>query len=426
MNNITRRSFLTAVAAGAVVTATGCNKKTSTPAPATPAVKRIVVLGAGFGGSTAAKYLKMLDPTLDVTLVDRSAAHTSCPLSNEVIFGLRDISFITLPHKPFADRYGIRFVQAEVMGLDASKKIVRTSEGEISYDKLIVSPGIGMDYDVANGFDSEMQKAIPHAWIAGEQTIWLRDMIKNVKKGSTLLLRTPKTIYRCPPGPYERASLMADFAKKSGCKVTVIDPNPGIVSKAPRFQAGFDELYSDVLTYIPSAGVKSYDKGRNTIVTEKGEFTADLINFIPDQRAGDMAFLLGLIPEGKKWAPVNPITFESDLIKDVHVIGDAIDPAITDTPKSGVIANTTAKLVAETIVREFAGQEPLLPMMGNSCYSLVSPHEGIYIATVYHYDPTVKRIVVKNGTNGVSPERSEENYLNLNSWAENVLFDSFK
>ncbi|MDR2870623.1 MAG: FCSD flavin-binding domain-containing protein [Deferribacteraceae bacterium] len=424
--NITRRSFLKAVAAGAVITATtGCSNLTVSSTKV-PAVKKIVVLGGGFGGSTAAKYLKMLNPSLDVTLIDRFDAHTSCPLSNEVIFGLRDLSFITLPHKVIADKYGVNFMQAEVTGLDADKKMVHTSEGSIMYDKLIVSPGIGMDYDVENGFDSEMQKAIPHSWIAGAQTIQLRDKVQNLKKGSTLLLRIPKAIYRCPPGPYERASLMADFAKKNDCKLTVIDPNPGIVSKGPLFEAGFKELYGDVLTYIPSTTVQHYDKAKNTIVTDKGSFTADLINFIPDQKAGDMAFQLGLVPEGKKWAPVSPITFESDVFQDVYVIGDAIDPAITDTPKSGVIANTTAKLVAETIVREYAGLEPILPAMGNSCYSLVSPHEGIYIATVYHYDPAVKRIVVKNGANSIAKERSAENYNNLNSWAENILFDTFK
>jgi sulfide dehydrogenase [flavocytochrome c] flavoprotein subunit len=368
----------------------------------------------------------MLDPSLDVTMVDRFDAHVCCPLSNEVIFGFRDISFSTMPHKTLADKYGVRFIQAEVTGLDATKKTVQTSTGEISYDKLIVSPGIGMDYDVANGFDEEMQKAIPHSWIGGPQTIWLRDMFKNLKKGSSILLRTPKAIYRCPPGPYERASLMADFAKKNDCKVTVLDPNPGIVSKGPLFEAGFKELYSDVLTYIPSTTVQSYDKAKNAIVTDKGSFTADLINFVPDQKAGEMAFQLGLVPEGKKWAAVSPTTFESELFKDVYVIGDAIDPAITDTPKSGVIANTMAKLVVETIVREFAGQEPLPPVLGNSCYSLVSPHEGIYIATVYHYDPETKRIVWKNGANSIAKERSVEHYNNLNSWAENMLFDTFK
>lgn len=416
----TRRSFIKTVAAGSIIAGMGGNVYAQSKKP-----RKILVLGGGYGGSSAAKYLKILDPSLEVTMVDRNASHVSCALSNEIVFGIRDISYITMPHKTIVDKYGVKFVQAEVTSLDAKKKTVSTSAGNLTYDKLIVSPGIGMDYDVENGFDSEMQKNYPHAWIAGPQTIQLRDMLKKVKKGSTLLLRTPKVIYRCPPGPYERSSLLGDFAKRNGCKVTILDANPKIASKAPLFQAAFEELYKDVLTYVPGAMVKSFDKGKKAVVTDKGSFTADFINFIPDQRAGDMAFTLGLVPEGKKWAPVKPTSFESGIFQDVYVIGDAIDPSVTDTPKSGVVANGTAKFVAENIVREFAGLQPLMPVIGNSCYSLVSRTEGIYIATVYHYDPKLNKIVVRNNANGIPPTRSEENYRNLNSWGQNMFSDVF-
>lgn len=418
----TRRSFIQTMAASAALIAVGCSRESTK----TSAVKRVLILGGGYGGSTAAKYLKILDPTLEVTLVDRNEVHISCAMSNEVILGLRDISFITLPHKTLVDTYGVKFVQATVEALDAQKKIVKTSAGNLSYDKLIVAPGIGMDYDEENGFDAEMQKAIPHAWIGGPQTVQLRDMIKNVKKGSTLLIRTPMAVYRCPPGPYERISLLSDFAKKNDCKVIALDPNPQIVSKAPLFRAGFDEVYQDVLTYIPSTSVQFFDKAKNAVVTDKGTFTGDLINFIPDQKAGEMAFTLGLVPEGKKWAPISPITFESDVFKDVYVIGDAVDPAITDTPKSGVVANGMGKIVAGNIIRDFAGQEPIAPVIGNSCYSLVTPEEGIYIASVYHYDAQANKIIVKNGANSIPPKRTKENYRNLNSWTHNILSDTFR
>lgn len=419
--NITRRSFIKTAAAGMAVSALGCTKKSA----AVPAAKKVLVLGGGYGGSTAAKYLKMLDSSLDVTMVDRFESHVSCAMSNEVIFGFRDISYITFPHKNIADKYGVKFVHADVKGLDPIKKTVQTSAGELSYDKLIVSPGISMDYPVDKGFDAEMQAKYPHAWIGGAQTVQLRDMVRNTKKGSTMVIRTPKVIYRCPPGPYERSSLMCDFAKKNDCKVIILDPNPKIASKAPLFEAGFKELYSDVVTYIPNTDVQYFDKGKNAIVTDKGTFTGDLINFIPNQKAGELAFTLNLVPDGKKWAPVNPVSFESAIFNDVYVIGDAIDSSITEMPKSGVVANGMAKLVAETIIRNFAGLEPIEPTVGNSCYSLVAPEEGIYIATIYQYDPKENRILVKNGASSISPNRSRENYDNLNSWAENMRFDTF-
>ena len=232
--SFTRRHFLQSLGAGAVLLATGF------PGLGRAAGRKIVILGAGFGGSTAAKYLKMLDPSLQVTLVDRAAAHVSCVMSNEVIVGMRDISSITLPHKTVADKYGVTFVQAEIQGLDATRKTVRTSAGDLAYDKLIVSPGIAMDYDEKQGFDAEMRQSVPHAWIGGPQTLQLRDMLANAKKGDTLLIRTPKVIYRCPPGPYERICLISDFARQRGCSVVALDPNPGIASKAPLFRAALE------------------------------------------------------------------------------------------------------------------------------------------------------------------------------------------
>ncbi len=387
---------------------------------------KIVVLGGGYGGSTFAKYVKLNDPNLDVTLVDRKDAHVSCAVSNEVVFGFSPISKITFPHSMLVDRYDINFVKAEVQGLDAENKTVKTSAGDIKYDKLVVAPGIGYQYDEKINYTPETQKVIPAAWIGGDETVILRDKIAQIKKGDTVIIRTPKAIYRCPPGPYERCCLFADKAKKVGAKVIVLDPNPKVVSKAPLFTAAFNDLYKDVLTYVPNTDVQYIDPKNMTIKTNNGTFKGDLINYIPNQQAAPMAFDLGLVPEGLQWAPIEARTFESTVIKDVHVIGDAIyTQPVTVHPKSGLMANAMGQTLALNMVRMLRGEEPVDPIMGNACYSLVSDSEAIWIATVYKYNPETKRIEVKNGANGIPKAASVENFNNLHSWVKNFFQDSF-
>lgn len=424
-NDFNRRSFLKAIALSSLAPAVITGNVFAAESKSKKAM-RVVIVGGGYGGSTAAKYMKLLKPDAEVTMIDRNPSHTSCAVSNEYIFGISPLSKIQHDHAKLVKNYGVKFIQAEVTGLDAKKKAVKTSVGDISYDKLIVSPGIGYDYDEKAGFNEAMRKAIPAAWIAGPETILLKKQLDALKKGGTVLIRTPKVLYRCPPGPYERASLMANFVKKLGGKVVVIDPNPGIVSKAPLFKAGFEELYKDTLEYIPNVNVKSYDAAKKTIVTDKGNFTADVINFIPDQKAADVAFKMGLVKNGEKWASVSPKTFESEIVKDVYVIGDAIfSQPITTMPKSGVIANGMAKFVVDNIKRESEGKEPLTPILGNSCYSLISPEEGIWIASVYEYNPTTNKIDIRNGANAIPDKRSVENKHNLESWVENIFSDTF-
>lgn len=438
MKKISRRNFVktTAVSAASLslLGLAGCKKSeqkgTSTAETAKKDAAKsghtVVIAGGGYGGATTAKYLKILNPSINVILVDRNAEHVSCAMSNEVIFGLRDISEITMPLKRLADNHGIDFRQAEVTGLDGEKKILKTSAGDIAYDKLVVSPGISMDYDPALNFSADKQAEYPHAWIAGKQTEQLRDMVGQIKKGDTIIFRTPVALYRCPPGPYERACLFGNEALKKGAKVVVLDPNPQIMSKKPLFEKAFNTTYKDVLTYIPSVKVTGIDFDKKIVKTDKGEFKGTLINFVPDQKAGELVFTLGLVEKGKKWASVDPKTFESTLIKDVYVIGDAIDSAVvTEMPKSGTIANATGKVVAENLVRIFAGKEPLVPFVGNTCYSLVSETEGIWIATLYEYSAEKNKIVTRNGANGIPKAASKENKINGHSWGNNILADTF-
>ncbi len=438
MKKLSRRNFVktTAVSAASLslLGIAGCKKKnqeqqagsTVEDTTAKKSGQTVVIAGGGYGGATTAKYLKILNPAINVILIDRNENHVSCAMSNEVIFGLRDISEITMPLKRMADKYGIEFKHAEVTGLDSEKKILKTSKGDVAYDKLVVSPGISMDYDPALNFTEAEQAKIPHAWIAGKQTEQLRDMVNNIKAGDTVIFRTPLALYRCPPGPYERACLFGSAALKKGAKVIVLDPNPQIMSKKPLFEKAFNTTYKDVLQYIPSVIVKSIDYATNTVKTDKGDFKGTMINFVPDQKAGELAFTLGLVEKGKKWASVDPKSFESTLIKDVYVIGDAIDTsAVTEMPKSGTIANATGKVVAENLVRIFAGKEPQVPFVGNTCYSLVSENEGIWIATLYEYDAAKNKIVTRNGANGIPKEASVENKINGHSWGNNILSDTF-
>lgn len=442
---LSRRNFVktTAVSAASlsILGLAGCKKSTTENNAAQPAAqntqsataaapkkasKTVVIAGGGYGGSTAAKYLKLLDPSVNVILIDRNADHVSCAMSNEVIFGLRDIKEITMPLNRLAEKYGIEFKQAEVTGLDGEKKILKTSAGDFAYDVLIVSPGISMDYDPALNFTAERQKEMPHAWIAGPQTMQLKDMVSKIKAGDTVIFRTPVALYRCPPGPYERACLYGNEALKKGAKVVVLDPNPQIMSKKPLFEAAFKDLYKDVLTYHSGVVVTGIDYDKKIVKTNKGDFQGTLINYVPDQKAGELVFTLGLVEPGKKWASVDPKSFESTLIKDVYVIGDAIDSGpVTEMPKSGTIANATAKVVVENLVRIFNGKEPKVPILGNTCYSLVSENEGIWIATLYEYDAAKNKIVTRNGANGIPKAASVENRLNGHSWGNNILSDTF-
>lgn len=442
---LSRRNFVktTAVSAASlsILGLAGCKKSTTENNAAQPAAqntqsaaaaapkkagKTVVIAGGGYGGSTAAKYLKLLDPSVNVILIDINADHVSCAMSNEVIFGLRDIKEITMPLNRLAEKYGIEFKQAEVTGLDGEKKILKTNAGDFAYDVLIVSPGISMDYDPALNFTAERQKEIPHAWIAGPQTMQLKDMVSKIKAGDTVIFRTPVALYRCPPGPYERACLYGNEALKKGAKVVVLDPNPQIMSKKPLFEAAFKNLYKDVLTYHSGVVVTGIDYDKKIVKTNKGDFQGTLINYVPDQKAGELVFTLGLVEPGKKWASVNPKSFESTLIKDVYVIGDAIDSGpVTEMPKSGTIANATAKVVVENLVRIFNGKEPKVPILGNTCYSLVSENEGIWIATLYEYDAAKNKIVTRNGANGIPKAASVENRLNGHSWGNNILSDTF-
>lgn len=389
---------------------------------------RVAVIGGGFGGATAAKYLKMLDPKLDVVLIDRNDLFYSCPMSNHVIVGLTNIKEISFKYDILQKKYGIKFLKKEVVGIDGSAKKLFFSDGFLSYDILVVSPGIGFKYDENIGYTKEVEEIFPHGWKAGEQTLKLAKMLKDLPKGGTVLLRVPKAPYRCPPGPYERACLIAWYLKKNkpGSKLLVVDANDDVASKTKLFKAAFNELYKDNLEYIPEIEVTGIDVKNKVLKTSKGEFKADLINYIPDQKANETAFKLGLIPEGKLWAPVDGWTLESTEIKDVYVIGDSANRGSFGTvPHSGYIANSMAKVAAEAIVAKLNGKNPPRPFMINTCYSMVSDEEAIWIATVYEYDDTKKLTVQVGKAGGIPAKRDKIDKEHQFSWANAIWQDTF-
>ncbi|WP_022850289.1 NAD(P)/FAD-dependent oxidoreductase [Limisalsivibrio acetivorans] len=430
MSRLSRRTFLkgTAAAVGAVGLA-GCvnvdvnvSKKKEIIMP--KGGKRVVVLGAGWGGTTAAKYCKLTDPSIEVILIEKLDKFVSCPASNWVIGGFKALSDITFSYNDLASNNGIKLLKTEALGLEPANKIIVTDAGKVEYDKLIVSPGVSFMYDQIEGWKDSAMDDFPHAYKAGPQTQLLRDKLVAMKNGENVVLTVPPKPYRCPPGPYERISLIANYLKnhKTGSKIIVLDPNDGIVSKGKLFMDGWNAYYSDVIEYITLAPLKGIDRKNKVLQTEKGEFKAGVANIIPAMKAGDFAYKAGLVPEGERWAKVNAYNFESEVYKDVHVIGDSTHAgSVGPVPKSGFVANSMGKACALAVVYALNGQEQLPPSLANTCYSLINEEEAIFVSAVYDYDPSVKRIMKTGG--GLSPDRREIFGKHARDWTLSIWSD---
>ncbi len=370
--------------------------------------KRVVVVGGGFGGMTAARYLKRLNPALEVVLIERNEKFISCPISNWVMVGKWPMSDISFSYESLAGQ-GIKIVHDEVTGLDATAGYVQGKAGKYVYDRLVVSPGIDFRDELIEGYDQRAKDTFPHAWHAGPQTLQLQQELAALPAGGTVMMTVPASPYRCPPGPYERASLIADYLKlnKPGSRLIVVDPHPQIASKAALFQSAWDDYYQDVIDYRTEQTIVGVDIDKKSIVTPSGDISADVINLIPNQKAGALAFALGLVPEDELWAPVNPRTLESKRIPGVYVIGDATDARTSGPmPKSGYVANSMGKVVAAAIVAELAGKTAPIPWFANTCYSMVSRSEAIYITGVYQYDEALDTTITINEGTKVSTGRS--------------------
>ena len=426
---IDRRSFLKLLSAGAGAGALyGC-AGTGT-APAVSAAKevmpksgrRVVVIGGGYGGSTAAKYVRMNDPSIEVVLIERNRQFVSCPFSNLYIGGLmKDMSPLTIGYDKLAANHGIRMVYDEVTAIDPAARKVVVGGGTIAYDRLIVSPGIDFRFEDIKGYDPiETPKLIPHAWKAGEQTVLLRKQLEAMRDGGVVVMTVPLTPFRCPPGPYERASMIAMYLKqaKPKSKIIVLDSNPDIVSKAGLFKKGWAKNYKDIIDYRGAKKVTEVNAKTRTVLVEGLEdIKGDVVNLIPPQRAGHIAVKAGLVGPDKNWCPVNPTTFESTIHKDIHVIGDASIAGAM--PKSGYSANSEAKVCAMNVVALMNGKE-ITELSGiNTCYSFITAKEAVSVTGVYKVDKGA--IIAAPGSVGVSPDLSELEAVYAESWLRNIL-----
>ena len=392
----TRREFVRTGAAAAAAAAL--------PMPAfAQAAPRVVVVGGGFGGASVARALKALDSKIQVTLVESSPTFTACPFSNAVIGGLRPLS---------AQQFGYDKVRASGVNV-----VIGTADGRRSasaarcgsptalrlpYDRLVLSPGIDIRWNALPGYDEAASAKMPHAWKAGEQTALLRRQLESMEDGGLVVMSAPDNPFRCPPGPYERASLIAYYlkTKKPKSKLLVLDAKDAF-SKQRLFQNAWKELYPDHLEWVSlSAGgkVTSVDPATNTFKTDFGDHAAKVANVIPPQRAGRIAEVAGVTnPSG--WCPIDPVTFESRQVPGIHVVGDATIAGAM--PKSAFTANSQAKVCAAAIAKLLAGQTPVQPKLINTCYSLVAPDYGIEIAGVYQ--PANGMLTEIQGSGGTSP-----------------------
>jgi NADPH-dependent 2,4-dienoyl-CoA reductase/sulfur reductase-like enzyme len=361
---------------------------------------KVVVIGGGFGGASAARALK--GAGLDVTLVETNATYTACPFSNEVITGFRPIERQVFGYDALG-REGIRLVRAAATGIDPAARRVTLSEGgTLAYDRLVLAPGIELRFDALPGYGENAVDAMPHAWKAGEQTVLLKRQLEAMEDGGTVVMSVPPNPYRCPPGPYERASLIAYFLKtrKPRSKLIVLDAKDTF-SKQRLFEAAWKALYPDHLEYVSQSSggtVAEVDPAAMTLRTDFETYRAAIANVIPPQRAGAIAAASGAV-DRSGWCPIDPVTFESRLVRGIHVIGDA---AIAGAmPKSAFSANAQAKVCSAAIVELLAGREPPSPKLINTCYSLVAPNYGISVAGVYR--PANGVLADVEGAGGTSP-----------------------
>ena len=419
---ISRREFMQWAGAGSTLSLAGCASTGSGPSAG-----RVVVIGGGIGGGTAASYIKLWAPDIDVTVVERESSFISCPISNLVLAGSTQMSDITRGYGGLRGR-GVRVVQDNAVGIDPVNKVVQLeSRNSLSYDRLIVSPGVDFLYDTIPGLNNAAaQQAVPHAWKAGAQTLLLRKQLESMRDGGVFVFHIPLAPYRCPPGPYERICQVADYFKraKPKSKIIVLDSNPDIVSKAGLFRAAWKSLYPGLIDYRPNSELADVDVAGKTVKLQFGDVKGDVLNVVPPQRAGDIARIAGLVNANNRWCSVDWQTCESTAVKGVHVLGDATLSASL-MPKSASMANQHGKVCASAVVAMIKGQ-PLVtePMMMNTCYSFVDAKNVIHVASVHQYSTADKTMSVVKGSGGLSDKPSEAEGVYAWGWARNIWADS--
>jgi NADPH-dependent 2,4-dienoyl-CoA reductase/sulfur reductase-like enzyme len=420
-----RRGFLKAAGATtALATLGGCATMGG------GASGKVVVVGGGYGGATVAKYLRMWsNGGVEVTLVEPNAEFVSCPISNLVLGGSKEIGDVTVSYANLERRWGVVLVRDTAVAVDADKRTVRLAGGRtLPYDRLILSPGIEFIYDQLPSLQTpEGAMRVLHSWKAGAQTVALRRQLEAMRDGGVYALTVPLAPYRCPPGPYERACQVAWYFKraKPRSKVLVLDANPDVTSKAGLFKKAWAEEYKGIVEYRPNHTLTGVDVATLTAKFETdADVRADVLNVLPPQRAGNIARDAGVITANNRWCEVDFLTYESVRVKNVHVLGDAIQiaPAM---PKSGHMANQHAKVCAAAVLSLLAGQPPSpTPVLTNTCYSFITDRDVVHVASVHQYDREKKTMVAVQGAGGLSPAMSALEGEYAFAWAKNIWADT--
>ena len=395
-----------------------------------PDTARVLVVGGGYGGATAAKYLRLLsNHTIEVVLVEPETAFVSCPLSNLVLGGSRTLADLTRPYDSLASMHGVRVVRDTVAHVDTDRRRARLASGtEIRYDKLLLSPGVEMIWDAVPGLrDANRQGRILQAWKAGPETSALRRQLEAMPDGGVYAIAIPEAPYRCPPGPYERASVIAGYFKaaKPRAKVLILDANEDVTSKPALFKKVWAESYPGLVEYRPQHKATGVDAATNTLRFEiQQELRADVLNVLPPMRAGAIAVQAGLANSNARWCGVDYRSFASSAAPHVHVIGDAIQVAPA-MPKSGHMANGHAKVAAAALVAELSGWDiDPAPMLTNTCYSFVDAGRVIHVASVHQYVAAEKTYRTVAGSGGVSAAPNELEAAYALHWARTIWADA--
>ena len=416
-----RRHFLKAGAAGfALAGIAGCAGMPGA------SKARVAVVGGGYGGATAAKYIRMLDPSIEVVLIEPNEAFVSCPMSNLVLGGFQKMADITIPYAGLERNHGVRIVRDTATAIDVEKKQVRLMRGDpVGFDRVIVSPGIEFMWEALPSMGgAEAQAAVPHAWRAGPQTAALRQRLEAMADGGVYVLAIPEAPYRCPPGPYERACQVAAYFKaaKPRSKVLVLDANGDVTSKAGLFKRAWSELYKDIVEYRPNSKAVDVDWRGGAVKLEFGDVKGAVLNVLPPMKAGNIA--APYITANKRWCEVDWTTYESKAVKGVHVLGDSLQiaPAM---PKSASMANAHGKVCAAAVVALLNGEAPNpAPTIINTCYSAVSDKLAMHVTSVHKYDEKDRTMKAVPGAGGVSSGLSDAEIAFDHNWARNIWADT--
>jgi sulfide dehydrogenase [flavocytochrome c] flavoprotein subunit len=418
-----RRAFLRSAAGATFLALPGC---ASTQGGASG---RVVVVGAGYGGATAAKYLRMWsNNTVDVTLVEPNPEFISCPMSNLVVGGSKDLAYLTVSYDNLVKRHGVKLVRDTATAVDPEKRVLKlTGDRELRYDRLILSPGVDFIWNEIPALgNADAQARILHAWKAGPQTVALRRQLEAMPDGGVFVISIPVAPYRCPPGPYERACQVAWYFKraKPKSKVLILDGNPDVTSKGALFRKAWAEEFKGIVEYRPNYVLTDVDIATRTAKFDvQDPVRADVLNVVPPQRAGVIARVAGVVTANNRWCEVDFLSFESVQVKNIHVLGDAIQVA-SGMPKSGHMANQQAKVCAAAIVALLAGRAPNpAPVLNNACYSMITDRDAIHVSSVHQYDAEKKTLLPVAGAGGLSPSMSADEGTFAFGWATNIWAD---